>query len=398
MYVLHGAVQEYEWGSKTFIPTLLGVEATGQPQAELWMGAHPSAPSLVELGGDRVSLADLISSDPIGVLGVSSVRRFGEGLPFLMKVLSAAQPLSLQAHPSRERAIARFAEEDAAGIDRASPIRSYRDANHKPELICALTEFEALCGFRSIDETLVILRSLSGSVASDLIDVLTDHDSLSGLRNAVEDLLRGRLDIAPIVAACRESIADRSPEVIEHGGPFRWCAALAERYPGDAGAVISLLMNYVVLRPGEALSLPSGNLHAYLQGSGIELMANSDNVLRGGLTVKHIDVDELLAVVDWAPLIDPVVRPVVAAGVATYPSPSDEFGLHRFNLESAPITVTVFGPELLLCLSGSATLEYESGVEQMVPGTTLFVAASTQSYALSGTGEVYRATLGAPRS
>jgi mannose-6-phosphate isomerase len=391
--VLQCQVQTYDWGSTTFIPSLLGAEPDGQPQAELWMGAHPGAPSQVNVGGREVSLADVIAGDPVAMLGADSLRRFGAGLPFLMKVLSAAKPLSLQAHPSRKRAMARFAEEDAAGVDRASPFRSYRDPNHKPELICALTEFEALCGFRSLDETLVLLKSLDGDGAQDLIAVLSKDDPISALRSAVEDLLRGRLDTAAIIAACREAVNHPSPEALAGLGLFRWCVMLADQYPGDAGAVISLLMNYVVLQPGEALSLPSGNLHAYLRGSGIELMANSDNVLRGGLTSKHIDVDELLAVVDWMPLIDPVIRPMAlreSDGVATYPSPSDEFVLHHIEVSETGAELTVAGPEILICVRGSASV---AGVA-VVSGTVAFVPASTGHYSMIGDAELYRATVG----
>jgi mannose-6-phosphate isomerase len=382
--LLQCTVQSYEWGSASFIPSLLGVEPSGQPQAELWMGAHPSAPSLV----DGESLADIITRDPESTLGVFAVERFGPQLPFLMKVLASERPLSLQAHPSRARAIQRFAEEDAEGLDRASPFRSYRDSNHKPELICALTEFEALCGFRSVDETLALLQRLDDDAACDLIELLSDADSSTALRSAVEDLIRRRVPIDDVVAACRRQVGQALST--PHSGPFRWCVTLADSYPGDPGAVISLLMNYVALQPGEALCLPSGNLHAYLRGAGIELMANSDNVLRGGLTSKHIDIDELLTVVDWHPLDDPVIRPIKSHGIATYPSPSDEFVLHRIGVGGEPIAPSVVGPEILICIRGNVALDDVA----MAQGSVVFVPASAGAYVLSGHGEVYRATVG----
>ncbi len=380
VYELRCQVQPYAWGSTTFIPRLLGYEADGTPQAELWIGAHPSAPSTITAGGVDLSLADFIAANPAGTLGAANVDRFGPELPFLMKVLSSTHPLSLQAHPSKERAIARFAQEDAAGIDRSSPLRSYRDRNHKPELICALTEFEALCGFRSLDETVTLLQRLDSDAVRALIGRLNGLSALGGL---FEDLLRRRIPIEPIIDACRA--AAPRPE-------FRWCVDLADQYPNDPGAVISLLMNYVLLQPGEALALPSGNLHAYLRGSGIELMANSDNVLRGGLTTKHVDVDELLAVVDCTPLADPVIRPTGDAANATYPSPSDEFQLHRLDLGGATdgLTITVDGPEVLLCVRGTVTVD---GMN-LTQGKAAFVPAMVETYRVGGDGELYRATLG----
>jgi mannose-6-phosphate isomerase len=383
--VLQCKVQSYDWGSQTFIPELLGVEPTGAPQAELWMGAHPAAPSMV----DGVPLGDLLRADPEAMLGRAVIDRFGPQLPFLMKVLAAEHPLSLQAHPSRLRAIQRFAEEDADGIDRASPFRSYRDANHKPELICALTEFEGLCGFRPVDQTLMLLRSLEDDAAQEVVELLGGADPETALRNSVEDLIRGRQPIDGIIAACRRAAEYPSPDAIRFVESFRWCVALSDEYPDDPGAVISLLMNYVALRPGEALCLPSGNLHAYLRGAGIELMANSDNVLRGGLTHKHIDVDELLSVVDWNPLGDPVIRPVESHGVSTYPSPSDEFILHRIEVTTNDVVVNVEGPEILICIRGKAKL---CGME-VGQGSVLFIPAAMGEYTVSGEAKLFRATI-----
>lgn len=258
MQRIKGVVQHYPWGDHEFIPTLLGARPDGRPWAELWLGTHPNGPATL---ADGRPLADVTGP-----------------LPYLLKVLAAAEPLSLQAHPSREQARAGF----AAG--------RYPDPEPKPELLCALTPFEAFCGIRPVDATLELLAELG---ADELATTLRDH----GPGEALVALYRGRLHVDPIVAAA--STSDR-PEAV-------WVRRLADRYPGDPSVAVTLLLNLVHLRPGDAIQLGPGNLHAYLGGAGIELMGASDNVVRGGLTVKAVDVDDLLAVVDPAPLADPMV-------------------------------------------------------------------------------------------
>ena len=271
---VRGEIQRYAWGDPLFIPHLLGVEPDGGPWAELWLGTHPSAPSHLD---DGTPLIDLT----------------GE-LPYLLKVLAAAEPLSLQTHPDADRA--------RAGFDRGD----YPDPNPKPELLCALTRFEALCGIRPADATVDLLTELG---ADELAGVV----AADGAGAALAGLYRGRIDPRPAVEACRTTSVERRE--------VTWVRRLADRYPGEPSVAVTLLLNLVVLEPGQCLRLDAGNLHGYLHGAGIELMGNSDNVIRGGLTVKHVDVDDLLAVVDPTPLADPIlpdgdVFALPAAGVA----------------------------------------------------------------------------------
>ena len=362
------------------IPTLLGVPASGGPQAELWLGAHPSAPSMV----NGRSLEALIAESPGPLLGREVERRFGPRLPFLLKVLAAAKPLSLQAHPSRSQAEAGFAREEAAGVPRAAAHRNYKDANHKPELLCALTPFRALCGFRRVDETKALLSGLGVPTLTPLVETLS-RGGLEGLFERVMTLPAA--ERAPLVKAVVSACASRPP-----GGFSAECAnavALEREYPGDVGVIGALLLNLVTLKPGEALALGAGNLHAYLEGTGVELMANSDNVLRGGLTPKHVDVPELLRVLDFS---DGPVAIVVPQGApeAVYPTPFPDFRLSRVDVR-APLSLPRQGPDLVLCVEGAVLV---NGL-QLARGQSAFAAFDDGPLVMSGSGVVYRATVNA---
>jgi mannose-6-phosphate isomerase len=401
MYPLTCIVQPYDWGSLTFIPSLLGQVATGERQAEMWMGAHPMGPSSTQFEGEWVPLGEIIAADPIRMLGADSIAQFGLELPFLMKVLAAERPLSLQAHPTKDRAIARLAEEDLAGVPLTSPTRLYKDGNHKPELICALTTFEALCGFRPLDDAVALFESLADHDARSIADRLKDESSSSALEEVVEDLLRRRVPVTGILMACRRALTENPGSRYDRA--FYWAVELGDTFANDPGSVISLLMNYVILEPGEALTLPAGNLHAYLQGSGIELMANSDNVLRGGLTSKHVDVDELLQVVDFSPLMHPLIAPTIDGPVSTFASPSDEFQLQLLTLGGTEVSLDVHGPEILICTAGSASVTSLGGGDEdahnvfpLGKGQVVFVPAASRSITVKGeAAQVYRATIGA---
>ncbi len=315
---LTGVVQPYAWGSRTAIPEFLGVAPSGEPQAELWFGAHPLAPSTV----DGEPLDKLVAHDPVGVVGAASVDAFGPRLPFLLKVIAAAQPLSLQAHPSREEAEAGFESEQAAGIPRDAPNRTYRDGWPKPEVLCALVTTEALCGFREPDETYQMFAELGVADALDLVGPLADA-ALSGeerLATVFARLLRltseQRCMITDVVQAAEAVQA--SDELALFG---RTAIELNAFHPDDPGVLAALLMNRITLHPGEALYMPPGNLHAYLSGGGIEIMANSDNVMRGGLTRKYVNVEELLAIVDFTPGFRGLITPIEESrGVLALPN------------------------------------------------------------------------------
>ncbi len=372
MEAIEGVVQRYAWGSPTAIPELLGTVTDGGPQAELWLGAHPSAPARV---GAR-TLTEIVAADPEGALSPAVAERFGGRLPFLLKVLAAGQPLSLQAHPSAARAAAGFAAENAAGIPLNAPNRRYPDAQHKPELLCALTPFEALCGFRPIEATVTLLEHLG----------LSDHPAFApvasgDLRSAVGLLLSATGDDREGVAAviAKAAAAADGPEAA-------WARRIAMSHPGDPGVGVALLLNLVRLEPGEAIFLPPGHLHAYLEGVGVEIMASSDNVLRGGLTPKHVDVDELLAVLDVTPAPPPVVPARRDGPCIRYETPVEEFSLVLIDLGPMPATVPGGRPRLVLCLEGETALATGGDELCLRRGAAAWVPASDGALSLMGAG------------
>jgi mannose-6-phosphate isomerase len=387
--LLDNPVRPYAWGSTTEIPRLLGVPPTGRPQAELWMGAHPAAPSLLRTGG---SLIARIEADPKGQLSAPVVRRFGARLPFLMKIIAAERPLSLQAHPGLEQARAGYVDEQRRGVPLDSPERSYVDPNHKPELVCALTPFEALCGFRAIPDTLRLLSSLAATAPAlgKYVDALRARPDSDGLREVVTGLLtvpadRRRRLLDSVVAACAEGSADFPAE-------FATGVELGEAYPEDPGVVIALLLNRVELQPGEALFLAAGNMHCYLRGTAVEVLANSDNVLRGGLTVKHVDVPELLRVMDVtdgpAPLMTP--KPY-GPGHAAYRPPVPDFRLDTFALSASPVDIGVTGPRIVLTVAGKAVVTTGRQTLTLPRGASAWLPAGLAA-TVAGTGQLVAAT------
>ena len=359
MELLENPVRAYAWGSRTVIADLLGEQVPSpHPQAEMWLGAHPADPSrVVHRDGRRSSLLDAVAEDPVRLLGAGRASRWDATLPFLLKVLAADEPLSLQAHPSIEQARAGFAKEEAAGVPRDAADRNYRDANHKPELICALTEFHALVGFRDPAATVVLLHALDVPELAPYTELLAaqpDADGLRALFTTWITLPQSLLDtLVPALQAGCVRLAGDSAELHTEA---RTVLELSERYPGDAGVLAALLLNRVTLRPGEALYLPAGNLHAYLQGAGIELMASSDNVLRGGLTPKHVDVPELMRVLDFRSGPPPVLTGTADGAWVRYDTPAEEFLLRRLesDAELRGVPVPDGGPRILLCTAGSA--------------------------------------------
>jgi mannose-6-phosphate isomerase len=387
MWQLQNTVRHYAWGSHTVIPELLGEPSPAdQPYAELWMGAHPDAPSLLSNG---MPLDKAIEERPEELLGAEVRERFGDRLPFLLKVLAAEQPLSLQAHPTNEQAAAGFAAEEAAGVPRDDPTRTFKDPFHKPELLLALTPVEALCGFRPVEESLHCLAKLQVPELKPTIAAL----ARGGLRAAIPQVIalapatRAVLVTAVAEAASR-FVAAHDPEFIN---TYRWAASLAETYPGDPGVVISLMCNHLKLAPGEAVFLPAGNLHAYLSGAGVEVMAGSDNVLRGGLTAKHMDLAALIEVLDFTDGRVPVLHPVLGPGGLRYPVPVADFDLTRVQLDAHEGSLTTPGPQVLLCTEGTAVLVSDDGELSLSQGASAFVPAGAPVTA-SGPAVLYRAT------
>ncbi|WAJ33974.1 mannose-6-phosphate isomerase, class I [Arthrobacter sp. FX8] len=389
MYEIENVLRDYAWGSTTAIASLLGRPESGRPEAELWIGAHPDSPSVAHLpeDGSRSPLDALISSDPEHFLGAESVSAFGPRLPFLAKILAAAQPLSLQVHPSLEQAREGFARENEAGIDPHAAHRNYRDDNHKPEMILALTPFEALCGFRPAAETRKILQHVAaafhgGGQAPELLRALLDDldgpDEGAALRRAFERLITGGTDVAEetaLVVAALVSGAPLEPYQAELGTAI----SLNEKYPGDPGVLISLLLNRISLKPGQAVYLPAGNVHAYLHGLGVEVMASSDNVLRGGLTPKHVDVPELLRTIDFHPVAVPMLgaeKTVLDQDI--FRPPFREFQLQRIELgpDAGPVPLAQAGPAVIIVVAGDVYLDSPKGDLQLSRGGSAFIAAA----------------------
>ncbi|WP_323451881.1 mannose-6-phosphate isomerase, class I [Streptomyces yaizuensis] len=359
---LVNTVRPYAWGSTTAIPDLLGTAPTGEPQAEMWMGAHPGAPSRLARG----RLDEVIAADPVGELGAATVAKFGPHLPFLFKILAAGAPLSLQVHPDLARAREGYAAEERAGIPVDAPHRNYRDTNHKPELICALTPFEGLCGFRSAPATADLLAGLGVDSLKPYADLLRARPEEAALREVLTAILTADPDSIAATVTEATAAADRL------GGPYAPYALLAHHFPGDPGVLAAMLLNHVRLQPGEALYLGAGVPHAYIGGLGVEIMATSDNVLRCGLTPKHVDVPELLRVVHFAAGDPGILRPEASGdGEEVYEIPIDEFRLSRCLLApgATPLDLTAPGPQILLCTAGRVT----AGELTLGPGESVFV-------------------------
>lgn len=283
MRTVFGAIQHYDWGDTLALPQLLQLPADGKPWAEMWFGTHPIAPAHLDS-----SNGPLLSDES------------GE-MTMLVKLLSCVSPLSLQTHPNEEQAREGFAREEARGLDRAAPTRMYRDASDKPEMMIALEPFEALCGFAPVSSTVQLLHSMGWSAEAD-------HLAHNGIASYV-----------------KWAFEQTETPSCEHAP--QWLQNIATTYPNDKGLRVAPLLHHIVLQPGEAIALPAGNLHAYLRGTGLEVMKSSDNVVRAGFTSKHIDVEELLSILDTSELAQPIVHPRRDGAWLHYPSPSTAFSV-----------------------------------------------------------------------
>jgi mannose-6-phosphate isomerase len=386
--------QPYAWGSHTAIAELQGRPApTAQPEAELWMGAHPSAPSGLERAGVATTLDAVIAADPAGEVGAQCAARFGGRLPFLLKVLGVETALSIQVHPSRGQAEAGYRAENARGLAPGDKSRNYVDDWPKPEILCALTRFEALAGMRTPADAAALLRALE---VPELAPLAAGLDGPAALTRALAAILtwpaagRGAL-IGDVVTGCGR-LAARGGQYAAAGAAT---ARLADEHPGDLGIVASLLLRYVVLRPGEAIFMPAGGPHAYLRGTGVELLANSDNVVRAGLTPKHVDVPELLKLTDPAagvPVIEP--RPL-GGGVTVYDSPAPEFRLYRAELGPGEEALPGGGcARVVLCTEGTAALRASSGALKVAKGESGYLPARDGAVTASGPAVLFIAGTG----
>lgn len=403
--LLQGAVRAYAWGSRTTIPELLGRPVPSpHPEAELWYGAHPGDPArALRADGTEMSLLEMVEADPHGQLGARLTDRWEGRLPFLLKILAAEEPLSMQAHPSAQQAAEGYAKEEAAGIPRDAVNRNYPDPTAKPELVCALTEFHALAGFRDPHRTVRLLREIETPGLARYVELLAGQPDSDGLRalfttwitlpqSALGELLPEVFD------ACVRHIRDKGEFAVE----CRTVLELGEAHPRDAGVLAALLLNRLTLRAGEAIYLPAGNLHLYLHGTAIEILANSDNILRCGMTPKYVDVPELLRVVDFGCGDMPVLTGDCDGPVAVYRTGTPEFELSRIDWEVVDrreVELDGGGPEILLCTAGEVLFYDDEGTKVEVRrGESVWRPASDPVVRVRAVGQeaaqLFRATAG----
>ena len=379
-------VQHYDWGSRTALGRLLGRRMSGRPEAELWMGAHPTAPSVALLGFRRVALDRVIAEHPVETLGRSALDGHGATLPFLFKVLALGKPVSVQAHPTRACAVRGFEAEQRAGVPIDAPHRSYRDRGHKPEIMVALEPMVVLSGIRPLDEIEAALAAAGVPELAALAAPAGVQDAAGAIRRVLRATLT--LDDAAGASLHRRLVEGAARNTAEGA----LLAKLADHHPGDPTVIAALLLHRVELRPGEALYTPPGQLHAFVSGAGIELMANSDNVLRAGLTSKHVDVDELLVASDLRPAAPALIQPRPAGPAErVYPTPAEEFRLSVVDLQVGGRFTPQQGPEILLLLGEYARLCWPGGARTQRRGDAVFVPASVAEYEARGAGRLYRA-------
>lgn len=372
---LDGVLRPYPWGSRTLLAQLRGTPSPSEkPEAELWFGAHPAAPATIDGRG----LDEIIAEDPQAALGDRVIAHYGEQLPFLVKLLAADSPLSIQAHPSREQAVAGFERENAEGISLNSPQRNYKDSNPKPELIVALTTFRAMAGFRPVEQMTELFEAFSSPAWDRYAALLPAAGGAGDMRVLFTTLVSlpkpALTEVFDAVGHSARTIADGGTAahpawVVEAAEVF---LELAQRYPGDAGAFAALLLNIVTLKPGEAAFLGAGQLHAYLSGLGVEVMENSDNVLRGGLTTKHVDVPELVRVLDFSSLESPRADTEEVAGGKRFVLPVESFTVSMHELDQGELRIDEDGPAIALCTAGTAT----DGTMSIAAGEAVWIPAS----------------------
>lgn len=383
MQKMINTVQNYAWGSRDALTNLYGIaNPDGKPMAELWMGAHPKSSSRV--AGDSRSLRDIIDADQPRLLGAQVAERFGE-LPFLFKVLCADQPLSIQVHPSKSAAEVGFAKENAAGIPLDAAERNYKDPNHKPELVFALTPFLAINGFRELDDIKALLQPLAGA-----------HHDIAAFLNQPDTA-----HLATLFASLLSMTGEQKTRALgvlkaalnsQQGEPWDTIRFIAGFYPEDSGLFSPLLLNVIKLAPGEAMFLYAETPHAYLKGVALEVMANSDNVLRAGLTPKFIDIPELLANLQF--------RPQPASGLLTqpeqrgnelfFPIPVDDFAFSLHELTTAPQPLAQNSAAIVFCVTGEAVLEKQGETVHLQPGESCFISADESPITVSGQGRIAR--------
>jgi len=393
---LENTIQEYAWGSYTAIPELLGNDSpSNTPQAELWMGAHPKAPSKVKCNGKWLSLLELIDNNSHDILGEKVAQRFKNRLPYLFKVLAAAKPLSIQAHPSLDQASEGFDRENRLGIPLDAPNRNYKDDNHKPECICALTFFWALNGFRKIPDIISLMGKICPTGLKKDFDLFRQRPNSRGLKEFFKAMMI--MDRTTQKQIISDAVKNSDP-LKDKNTAYQWIIDLHEEYPSDIGVLSPIVLNLICLEPGQAMFLPAGTLHAYLDGVGIELMANSDNVLRGGLTPKHVDVKELLNVLNFEERDVNILKiEKINPCEHQYESHAQEFSL---SVIAVKMDMNYYSPdkrhvEILLCTDGDAVVVdlAENKSVRIKKGMSILIPAVVKKYGIIGDAVFYKAAV-----
>jgi mannose-6-phosphate isomerase len=383
--ILKNSIQNYDWGSHSAIQQLMNVAPSKEPWAELWMGAHPKASSKVFIDGQWLLLSEIIRSSPEKIMGRKTAEKFNS-LPYLFKVLAAEKPLSIQAHPNAAQAKIGFERENKNGLSLNDPSRNYKDSSHKPECICALTPFTGLKGFRNIATSIELLEYFCHHALSGEIKILKNKNLKSFFQSLME------LTVPKKDAAIREAVQNANKRN-EENFVAHWLIRLHRQYPSDIGIIAPLFLNLFCIKPGQALFLPAGELHAYLDGLGIELMANSDNVLRGGLTPKHVDIPELLNVLNFVESDVEILTPRRFSDCEEqYPVFAEEFQLSAIEVNDPKsyLSSKNRSVEILLCVDGKARLSFGEHIN-IKKGDSVLIPAALDSYQIQGSAHFYKA-------
>lgn len=389
-FKMRNVIQDYAWGSVTSIQTLFGIEnPQAKPQAEIWMGAHSNGCSEIEVADEPTLLSDFIATNPDAILGADTQIQFGE-LPYLFKVLAAEKALSIQVHPSKAQAEVGFAQEEQAGIAHNAGHRNYKDPNHKPELVFALTAYQAMNGFRDIADIVAQFEQLNIAQINGLVSALAGEQNEAGLRAFFQAMLSLDGEIKETAVNSLMAYANEQHD----DALFALIVDLAEQYPGDIGLFVPLMLNVLTLQPGEAMFLDACTPHAYIKGTGLEIMANSDNVLRAGLTPKHMDVEELVANTLFVakPADTLLMEPTVSEGGEHYAIPVPDFKFSVYKNVTSALTLHNTSAEILFAVDAPLTLAHENGESVTVgKGESVFVPAYANAYQVSGEGRFARA-------
>jgi len=384
IYQMKNPIKNYAWGSKTFLSQLLEQDTQATtPQAELWMGTHPQGVSEIKCDDKWISLEAMISQHPDLILGEKVARQFDNKLPFLFKILAIDKPLSIQVHPNKSQAVEGYERENQLNIPLSAANRNFKDKSHKPELVCALTTLWAMCGFRSYEAIQTNFLPISGDIALCQSDQ-TIYDFFNQLMH-LDNNTKNQL-----IAAALQYAKSRTDQT-----HWQWVTRLAGNFPDDIGVLAPLFLNTICLNPGEGLYLQPGVMHAYLDGNAVEVMCNSDNVIRGGLTVKHIDVETLLDILSTnSENITPIHPQMVQPNEWHYDIPIDSFSLTRYDVQPDHcMNITVNGPEVLLCIKGNIQISQHKDTLLLRPGMSAFVSHEVHSYTIDGEGVVYKASI-----